>query len=85
MARGVCLSHVAHTSHHDRIPHRVLSSFLGWIELHVSTHMGFHVSGWKSDMLRHSRVLGLNRPLGVSIRMEGGFRGYSGGNLSFPW
>lgn len=47
--------------------------------------MGFHVSGWKSDMLRHSRVLGLKRPLGVSIRMEGGFRGYSAGNLSLPW
>ena len=51
----------------------------------IRTHMGFHVSGWKSDMLRQRRVLGLKRPLGVSMRMEGGFRGYSGGNLSLPW
>ncbi len=35
-------------------------------------------------MDKHSRVLGLNRPLGVSIMMEGGFMGYSGGNLSLP-
>lgn len=38
----------------------------------------------QSDMDKHSRVLGLNRPLGVSIMMEGGFMGYSGGNLSLP-
>mmetsp|Transcript_34944 Transcript_34944/g.73701 ORF Transcript_34944/g.73701 Transcript_34944/m.73701 type:complete len:222 (+) Transcript_34944:162-827(+) len=35
-------------------------------------HMGFHVSGWKSDMLRHSLRLGLKRPLGVSIMTPGG-------------
>lgn len=28
---------------------------------------GFQVSGWKSEILRHSRVLVLNRPLGVII------------------
>jgi len=34
---------------------------------------------------RQRRVLGLKRPEGVSIRIEGGLRGYSGGNLSLPW
>jgi hypothetical protein len=35
-------------------------------------HIGFHVSGWKSLMERHSRVLVAKRPLGVNILMEGG-------------
>jgi hypothetical protein len=93
----------------------------------LTDHMGFQVSGWKSDLReggreggragrggcaswtrirkreneedrerkegknrgtyieRQRRVLGLNRPEGVSIRIEGGLRGYSGGNLSLPW
>lgn len=47
-------------------------------------HMGFHVSGWKSLRLKHSRVSTLNRPLGVHIMTPGGLKGYSGGNSSFP-
>ena len=35
-------------------------------------HSGFHVSGWKSLMDRHSFVLVLKRPDGVSMRIEGG-------------
>ena len=38
-------------------------------------HPGHQVSGWKSLMDRQSRVLGLNRPLGVSIMIEGGRKG----------
>jgi hypothetical protein len=38
-----------------------------------------------THMDRHKRVLGLKRPEGVSIMMDGGFSGYSGGNLSLPW
>lgn len=55
------------------------------IRMVLTDHMGFHDSGWKSDILRHRRVLGLKRPLGVIIMMLGGFRGYSGGNFSLPW
>lgn len=36
-------------------------------------HIGFHDSGWKSDMERQRRRFGLNLPLGVSIMTEGGF------------
>ena len=46
---------------------------------------GFHVSGWKSDMERHKRVFGLNRPDGVVIYILGGLNGYSAGKTSFPW
>lgn len=39
----------------------------------LTLHTGFHVSGWKSDMLRHSLVFTLNRPEGVSMRTLGGW------------
>lgn len=48
-------------------------------------HMGFHVSGWKSDMERHSLRFGWNLPEGVSIITDGGFKGYSFGKINFPW
>ena len=55
------------------------------IKIVDTDHIGFHVSGWKSDMDKHKRVLGLKRPEGVNMRIEGGLSGYSGGNLSLPW
>ena len=54
------------------------------IKIVLTDHMGFHDSGWKSDILRQSLVLGLKRPLGVSIMILGGFKGYSGGNFNLP-
>ena len=42
---------------------------------------GDQVSGWKSLMLRQSRVPVSKRALGVSMKMLGGLYGYSGGNL----
>lgn len=47
--------------------------------MELTDHMGFHVSGWKSDMLRHKRWFVLNRPFGVAMYTAGGFIGYSGG------
>ena len=47
--------------------------------------MGFHDSGWKSLMLKQSRRLGTNLPDGVIIMTDGGLRGYSLGNINFPW
>ena len=47
-------------------------------------HTGFHVSGWKSDIERQRRVSGRKRPDGVTIVIDGGFSGYSGGNLIRP-
>ena len=47
--------------------------------------IGFHVSGWKSDMERQRRVPGVKRPDGVSMTMRGGFSGYSGGKVNLPW
>lgn len=34
--------------------------------------------------LRHSLVLTAKRPLGVSITMAGGLKGYSGGKVTLP-
>ena len=36
------------------------------------------------DILRHNRVLGKKRPLGVIINIDGGLKGYSGGNTKRP-
>jgi hypothetical protein len=38
-------------------------------------HMGFHVSGWKSLMDRHSRLSVSKRPEGVTIMIAGGLNG----------
>lgn len=52
----------------------------GWCE-----HVAYQVSGWKSLMDKHSRVLVLNRPDGVHIIIDGGLNGYDAGNISLPW
>ena len=39
------------------------------------------LTGWKSLMDRHKRVPVAKRPLGVSIMMAGGLKGYSGCNF----
>ena len=49
-----------------------------------TSHAGLKDLGWKSLMLRHSRVDGWNRPLGVCIRIAGGAKGYSGGKINVP-
>lgn len=45
---------------------------------------GFHVSGWKSDILKHNFLFVLKRPLGVIIYIEGGLKGNSLGKTNFP-
>jgi len=45
---------------------------------------GVHVSGWKSLIDRQIRVFTANLPLGVTNKILGGFKGYSGGNTNFP-
>lgn len=37
------------------------------VKMVETLHAGFHVSGWKSDILKHNLVFVLNRPLGVII------------------
>ena len=49
-----------------------------------TSHAGLNDLGWKSLMLRHNRVDGWNRPLGVCIRIAGGANGYSGGKIKVP-
>ncbi len=55
------------------------------VRMDATLHMGFHVSGWKSDMERHSRRLVSKRPFGVSIIIAGGLKGYSGCNIGGEW
>ena len=50
----------------------------------LTDHIGFQVSGWKSDIDRQIFALGLKRPFGVIMRMLGGLYGYSFGNVSAP-
>lgn len=45
---------------------------------------GFHVSGWKSDILKQSFLFVLKRPLGVIMYIDGGLKGNSLGKTSFP-
>ena len=45
------------------------------LRIEATDHAGTHVSGWKSLIERHRRVLVLNRPFGVSIMMAGGLYG----------
>lgn len=40
-----------------------------------TSHAGLNDFGWKSDIDRHSRVDGWNRPEGVCIRIAGGANG----------
>lgn len=49
-----------------------------------TSQAGLKDFGWKSLMLRQSRVEGWNRPLGVCMRMAGGANGYSGGKINVP-
>jgi hypothetical protein len=49
-----------------------------------TSQAGLNDLGWKSLMLRHSRVDGWKRPLGVCMRMAGGAKGYSGGKIRVP-
>lgn len=46
------------------------------IRIVLTLHMGFQLSGWKSDMLRQSRLEQAKRPFGVIIITDGGFIGY---------
>lgn len=47
-------------------------------------HTGFHYSGCQSLIVKHILCPHSNLPLGVSIITDGGFIGYSFGNLSIP-
>ena len=42
------------------------------VRMLATLHMGFHVSGWKSDIERQRRMFVAKRPLGVYIFIEGG-------------
>jgi hypothetical protein len=54
------------------------------IRIVETSHAGLKDLGWKSLMLRQRRVDGWNRPLGVCMRIAGGAKGYSGGNIKVP-
>ena len=54
------------------------------VRIVLTSHAGLKLLGWKSLMERHSRVLGWKRPMGVCMRMAGGAKGYSGGNIKVP-
>ena len=54
------------------------------IRMVETSQAGLKDLGWKSLMLRQRRVEGWNRPLGVCMRMAGGAKGYSGGNMRVP-
>jgi hypothetical protein len=57
------------------LPEVGVSSFINDINpmrMVDTDQLGFQSSGWKSLMLRHSRVLSWNLPLGVYIITEGG-------------
>lgn len=45
------------------------------IRIVETSHAGLKDFGWKSLMLRHSRVEGWKRPDGVCIRIAGGAKG----------
>ena len=49
-----------------------------------TSQAGLKDLGWKSEMLRQRRVDGWKRPEGVCMRMAGGAKGYSGGNMRVP-
>ena len=41
----------------------------------LTSHAGLKLLGWKSEMLRQSRLLGWKRPEGVCMRIAGGAKG----------
>jgi hypothetical protein len=45
------------------------------IKMVETSHAGLNDFGWKSEMERHSRVEGWNRPDGVCMRIAGGANG----------
>lgn len=46
---------------------------------------GCQCSGWCEEMDRQILTFVSKRPVGDSIRKEGGLKGYSGGNRMRPW
>jgi len=52
------------------------------VKMDPTVHNGLHVSGWKSEMVKHTRLPVSKRPDGVQNMMPGGFIGYCGGNRS---
>jgi hypothetical protein len=48
-------------------------------------HDGHHSSGWCEEMERQIFMPVSKRPLGVSMMMDGGLKGYSGGSKIRPW
>ena len=45
------------------------------VRMVLTSHAGLKLLGWKSEMLRHRRVLGWKRPEGVCMRIAGGAKG----------
>ena len=55
------------------------------VKIVPTDQVGFQVSGWASDIEKHSLVRTLNLPLGVIIYIEGGLNGNFLGKTNFPW
>jgi hypothetical protein len=55
------------------------------ITIDSTPHSGFQDSGWKLLKDVQMGLLQSKRPEGVCIIMVGGFMGYYGGNVIFPW
>ena len=55
------------------------------VKIVPTDQVGFQLSGWESDIEKHSLVCALNRPLGVIIYTEGGLNGNFLGKTNFPW
>ena len=85
----LCLAYLALTAAGASTPPVVIS--LPFIKLTKPLNivridqLGSQDSGWKSDMEKQILLLGLKRPLGVRIIIEGGLNGYSFGNCRTPW
>ena len=48
-------------------------------------HAGCQCSGWCADTERQTFLPTVKRPLGLSIAIDGGLNGYSGGRVMRPW
>ena len=48
-------------------------------------HEGCQCSGWCEEMDKQIFTFVSKRPVGESIRKEGGLKGYSGGSRIRPW
>lgn len=71
----------------DKDPAVISSEFMNDInpiKIVLTDHAGLKDLGWKSEIDRQRRVEVWKRPLGVCIRMAGGAKGYSGGNIRVP-